>query len=237
MVKFDLDKTHELERLFQVARSDRDGSWQKSFFSAVVDASLTCSRPQVVMGPDQFFYFHLGLPTGAFEPFCISHILDGALSNVFGACVFSDLENQSVPEYVFSYGDLLSYKLYGTFEGDPAEVDIQSSSALKQEVLTEARQVLVGQPSEDYLPTFALKALGDFMRQRMGHPEPKICLILDPQIHPSKNLAINVGIDDVGGDANQLQNVFRAVSWFLPRNYGLMSVPSVINQSTLVALP
>jgi hypothetical protein len=235
--KFDLEKTQELERLFQVDRSHRDESWHKSFFAAVVDASLACSRPQVVIGPDQFPYFHLGLPSGAFEPFCISHILDGALSNVFGACIFSNLESSSTPEYVFSYGDLLSYKLYGTFAGDPVEVNTQPSPALQQEILTEAREILVGQPSEDYLPTSALKALGDFMRQRLGHPEPKICLILDRQIRPSKNIAINISIDDVGGDPNQLQGIFRGISWFLPRNYGLMAVPSAINQSALAALP
>ncbi|MDR3612294.1 MAG: hypothetical protein P4L53_01935 [Candidatus Obscuribacterales bacterium] len=238
MPKFDLEKTQELERLFQVDRKARDEMWYKSFFSAVVDASLVCGHPQVVIGPDQFPYFHLGLPSrGAFEPFCISHILDNALSNVFGVCIFSSLENTSAPEYVFSYGDLLSYKLYGTFAGDPAEVNTRPSPALKQEVLTEARDILVGQPNEDYLPTISLKALGDFMRKRLGHPDPKICLILDTQLKPSKNLAVNVGIDDVGGDPKQLQSIFGVISWFLPRNYGLMSVPSAINQSALAALP
>ncbi len=185
MAKFDLEKTQALERLFQLERRVRDESLYKSFYSAVVDASLACGHPQVVMGPDQFPYFHLGLPSGgAFEPFCISHILDNALSNVFGVCIFNSLENTSAPEYVFSYGDLLSYKL-GTFAGDPAEVNTEPSPALKQEVLTEARQILVGQSSEDYLPKTSLKALGDFMRQRLGHHDPKICLILDTQIKPS----------------------------------------------------
>ena len=236
MAKFDPKKTQELAELFQVSRGERDKNWNKKFFDAVVDASLVCGQPQVEIGPDQMPYFHLGMPNGEFEPFSVSHILDAALQNTFGVCIFSDMQNSKFPEFIFSYGDLLSYKLYGSFDGDPADANTPASPGLTTEVLTEARDILVGQPSEEYFPAEARKALGDFIRQQMGFPEPKMCLIMDPQLKPSRNIAINIGIDDVGGNEDQLRDIFRYVSWFLPRNYGLMSVPDVIDKSALAPL-
>lgn len=238
MAKFDIEKTQELAELFQIGRGERDKNWNKKFFAAVADASLMCGQPQVEIGPDQLPYFHLVMPNGSFEPFCITHILDAALQNTFGVCVFSDMQNSKFPEFVFSYGDLLSYKLYSSFEGDPADVTIPQAPGpgLIKEVVNEARQVLVGQPNEEYFPEVARKALGNFIVQQMGFPDPKICLIMDPQLQPSRNIAINIGIDDVGGNEEQLRDIFRYISWFLPRNYGLMSVPDIIDESALAAL-
>lgn len=227
MPKFDLEKTHELVALFATSREQRDDAWRRRFYAAIVDASMRAFDPQVRAGPDGFFYFSLALPqAGAFTTFCVSHILEYALDNGIGIAVFGSSGLSGEPEWVFTYGDLLSYALYGDFDGDPAERGHQHEpGGLAVETVKEKRKILVGSPSEQYYPKRAAAVLAGFMRERLHVAQPEINVIADPTACPSLSLAINLRPADYGGDLERLGAAMRYVRWYLPRTHGLMSLP------------
>ena len=122
MAKFDLAKTEELAELFETPRDDRDDAWIARFHATVPDATLMSFPSQVEDGPDGFPYFQMAMPDpGPVTPFCVTHVLDDVLDNGFGIVIFGDSSRSAPPEWVFTYGDLLSYSLYGRFDGESPE--------------------------------------------------------------------------------------------------------------------
>jgi hypothetical protein len=225
MPKFDLAQTQALADLFAAPRETRDGTWREKFYTAAPDATLMAFEPQVSQGPDEFSYFHLAIPDpGPVTPFCVTHLLDVSLDGGFGIAIFGDSSRSERPEWVFTYGDLLSYNLFGHFEGEPGER--LSPGASKQ------NQVLIAAPSEAYLPSRARKAMGNFVRQMYHHPDPRIALVCDPQA----TLMINLTLADYDGDEDELQAAVRYLTWYLPRTYRVAPMPEGWTDSSFVPL-
>jgi len=232
MPKFDLTKTSELAALFATPREQRDSAWIQGFYSAVPDATLMSFTPQVEYGPDQFPYFQLAIPDpGPLTPFCVSHVLDYILDNGLGIAIFGDSTRANGPQWVFSYGDLLSYNLYGHFDGDPNEANQASAPAQSA-----GREVLQAAPSESYFPARARRSLGRYMRRMFQHPDPKVTLVMDPQLNPPRNLMINLTLAQYQGDRSKLDAAMRYLTWFIPRTYSLMPMPPEWNDSGFVPL-
>ena len=229
MPKFDLAQTQALADLFAEPREIRDETWREQFYAAVPDATLMTFEPQVCEGPDEFPYFQLAIPDpGPVTPFCVTHLLEVALDNGLGIAIFGDSSRSEAPEWVFTYGDLLSYSMFGHFDGDPAEP--LSPGGGKQE------QVLVAAPSEEYLPARARKAMGNFVRSMYHHPDPRIALVYDPQAPPSRNLMINLTHEHYDGDEDKLRAAVRFLSWYLPRTYSIRAMPAGWTDSNFVPL-
>src|SRR5215475_1609700 len=102
MAKFDLIKTGEVQDLLAIGREERGPEWIGRFYGAIVDASMATTLDQVLQGPDGFTYFVLNLPPAgqAFEPFCLSHILDVCLDRGAGIVVQPE---PHPPQWVFPY--------------------------------------------------------------------------------------------------------------------------------------
>lgn len=231
MPKFDLAQTQALAELFAVPRESRDDAWRRQFYTAIPDATLMCFHPQVNRGPDQFPYFELAIPDpGPVTPFCVAHLLDFVLDNGFGIAIFGDSSKSAGPEWVFTYGDVLSYSLYGDFEGDPSATPPVGEPARGD------HRVLVAAPSEAYFPTRARKALGDYVRHMFKHPAPRIALVEDPQLRPSRNLMINLTLEQYDGDEAKLRAALHYLSWFLPRTYSIVAMPAGGSDSSFVPL-
>jgi len=215
--KFDLDQTQKLTELFETPRENRDAPWQRSFYASVPDATLMSFDPQVNQGPDQFPYFHLAVPDpGPVTPFCLTHILDDVLDNGFGIAIFGDSSRANPPEWVFTYGDLLAYSLFGNFDGDPSAIGASGGNG---------NSMLVAAPSEAYLPTRARHAIGKFMGTMCKHPHPKIALVDNPQLNPSRSLMVNLSLEQYAGNKKVLDSAMHYLSWFIPRTYALMPMP------------
>jgi hypothetical protein len=229
MSKFDLAQTQAVVDLFAEPRERRDETWSERFYAAVPDATLMAFEPQVSQGPDQFPYFHLAIPDpGPVTPFCVTHLLDVVLDEGLGIAIFADSSRSEPPEWVFTYGDLLSYSLFGHFDGDPAGQPSSDGS--------KANQVLVAAPSEAYFPARARKAMGNFVRQMYHHPDPRIALVCDPQATPSRNLMINLTLADYDGDEGKLRSAVRFLTWYLPRTYRIGPMPPGWSDSTFMPL-
>jgi hypothetical protein len=232
MPKFDLEKTNALAGMFAVPGENRDDAWRRHFYGVVDEASLMSFDPQVVAGPDQFPYFQLAMPdAGAFTPFCVTHILDSVLENGFGIAVFGNSSRAEGPEWVFTYGELLSFRLFGDFDGDPAEL-ARTPHAAKGG----SHSVLVAAPSESYLPTYARRALGAYAKRVIQIEKPKIGLIDNPQSTPSRSLMLNLTLADYHGDEKKLTAALHYLSWFLPRTYRIVPTPPGWDDSNFVPL-
>ena len=225
MTKFDLTKTRVLEALFAVPREGRDEQWRQRFLAAAPDATLAAFDPQVERGPDGFPYFQLAMPdTGPVTAFCISHVLDFCLDNGLGIAVFGNVRRADPPEWVFTYGNLLSYSVHGNFDCDPAEP--ASPGGPRSITTTETHEMLIAGPSETYLPACARKAIGSFLGDAFGHPDPRVALVFDPKLEPPRYLMVNLTLEHYGGDREKLRAALQYLSWFLPGNYSLMSMPA-----------
>jgi hypothetical protein len=215
MPAYDISKTADLGRLFTTEGEARDEAWVESFYQTVPDASLAAFEPQVYVGPDTFSYFHLAMPDpGPLTPFCISSLIDDALEGGFGAVIFGDTSRSTNPEWVFTYGNLLSYKLTGKFDsGDPVVAEGESRGS-----------VLVASPDETLLPTPARKALAEFMREKYQIPVPKVALVRAPGL-PEVSLMFNVSLSDYGGQQEKLDAAIHYLGWYLPSNYAVLPLP------------
>ena len=195
-MKFDLEKTADLVRLFAVPREERHDTWREAFFAAVPDASMATPAQQVVRGPDGYPYFCLTVPEpGPFETFCLNHVLDVCLENGFGIVVMAGAPQ---PEWVFTYGDLWSFKETGQFVVDTGETV----------TLTEPREALVGSPSETVLPAYARPVLRRALAAQ-GVPEALVFLVHMPGFDPERSFAFRPLPEP------------RGLLWYLPRHLGL----------------
>ena len=216
MAKFDLAKTSETLRLLQTPPQARDEAWRAVFYAAVVDASFAANSEQVMSGPDGFPYFILRTPPAGvgFEPFCISHILEHCTEHGCGVALNPSPTNV---DWVFTYGDLWSLRVYGTFTGDPSD---EAGEGGGREVVERGREILVGQPSDEFFPAWARRVVRAYL-QGIGVAEPKVMLIMDEKVRPKRSLVFNFHAEDFGG-AEVFQNELRRLHWFMPRSRGLV---------------
>ena len=197
-MKFDLEKTAELDRLFRVPRDERDEAWVEAFYAAVPDASLA-TRPegQVVRGPDGYPYFRLAMPEPAteFETFCVTHVLDHCLANGFGI-VIGDVDE---PEWVFPYGNLWSFKETGRFV------------VATGEQVPPSGEVLVGSPADDMLPPYAREVLRRELVAQ-GAENPSVLAVNAPGASPEWFLSFE-----------PMPNPERLL-WYIPPHLGLVAM-------------
>ncbi len=208
-----------MKELLRTPAEKRDDAWRRSFYAAIPEAGLIGFNPQVNTGPDTFPYFHLAVPdNGSPAPLTLSRVLDYALENGTGAVIFGDPTRSRPPEWVFTYGDLLSYKLYGSFEGDV-------NNSLVDPQPRQPGKVLVAVPSEALLPVAARRVIGNYMREKYRHPSPKVALVVDPSHNPAHALMFNLTLAQYNGDAKKLQAAVHYLGWFLPRTYAMTHLP------------
>ena len=238
---FDLEKTKLLYALCMVPPQDRNQNWRESFLDAIANASMVTLPEQVVKAGDGFFYFALALPTPGenIKPFSLSHVLDFCLEN--GCGVVINPSGKSA-DWVFSYGDLWSYSLTGSFYPEqlaPKKVEFADPKAASQKAMDEFDQeedddqVLVGAPNEELLPAAARKVLRDFclnLKVYQGRV-PQIFLMADPNSAPVQSLVFNFHAQDFDEEPVYRQ-LMMALSWYIPKGLGLVGIPKESHMSS-----
>lgn len=218
MKECDITKVQVLLDLFAVSPDKRDDEWRNQFYANVVDASFRCETPQIITGPDGFPYFSLlsPKPLKKFESFCICNLVEAASRDGFGVVINRRTDGA---DWVFSYGDLVTLRLTGGFQ-------IPSTpSSPSQKVLTSpGEKVLLGTPSETYLPTYARAVIRRFMQQSLKVENPGVFLMVRASDPVPNQLVFSFFREDYGSDEEYF-NVMRWFSWFLPRNYQVTGIP------------
>jgi hypothetical protein len=146
--------------------------------------------------------------------------------------IFENSTCEGQPGWVFSLGDLSSFKQFNSFDGDPLDLkESGTSGGLVVETLKEGREIFVGAPSEEFLPRWTRKVLGAYLQQAFGIKTPKAALVMDPKLKPSRNLVFNIPASRFPTNEERT-HFFRSVSWFLPRSRGLMLKPESISDGS-----
>ncbi|SEO03987.1 hypothetical protein SAMN05216436_12951 [bacterium A37T11] len=213
----DLEKTAILSDLFNISHQSRDGEWKTNFLSHVAEASFACGQPQILQGPDRFPYFNLQIPepNRPFQCYVVKHIIqDFILDQGIGIAINA---NKGQPDWVFTYGELINYYLNEEFYSP-----IPKTSLPKEETLSHSEQVLMGQPSESFLPAKSRTVIRNFLTQQ-GINDVKIMLM-------SRNyggeiiqeLVSNLTPSKVGNDHYEVLS--RYLKWFLPNHYSFIAM-------------
>jgi hypothetical protein len=221
----DINKTGIIVDLFSVPADQRDGAWKKEFFDNVFDASFACGNPQIFRGPDGYPYFQLSTPEPykSFDSFCICNLLEQATNEGFGIAI-NPRENGV--DWVFTCGDLLTYRLFGAFEVG------QVQQGHTQTVIQKETQVLVGAPSEAILPAYTRQILKMFIEQNTGDKSPGVFLMNNASATPPQSLVFSIFKEDFPDEA-RFKSLMIGLSWFLPRHYPPTSIsrqPKPISQ-------
>ncbi len=219
----EINKTQIIVDLFAVSKEERDDSWTKSFYENVRNASFACGNPQILNGPDGFPYFILKNPEPykPFESFCIENMKDDFLLNKGFGVVINPSDTSA--DWVFSYGDIINLYINKQFYIKTNDVNIENEVTIKKD-----EKVLLAQPSETFLPSKARKNLRVFL-QSIGIKEPKImmlCRTIEGQV--IQELAFNIFREDFQ-TTEQLNFCLKQISWFLPRQYVVLSLPKDSN--------
>jgi hypothetical protein len=119
---------------------------------------------------------------------------------------------------VFTYGDLLTLRMFGTFEVPRPDSDPST------EIIPNGEQVMVGQPSENFLPSYARKVLRNYLQRMMAIPEPGVLLLSRAGVAPAQDLIFSVFPENFASQ-EIFQGALGALRWFLPRHYRIASIP------------
>ena len=215
----DLAKTQIIESLCEVPKEDRDEGWRNQFCSNVPDASFACGDPQVLTGPDGFLYFQLELPEPQkeFQCYVIRHMKDDFLLREGYGVVINASKGE--PDWVFSHGDIVNYHIAKEFYTVSDNWNLPT-----REVIEEDEEVLIGQPSESFLPAATRTVVRKFL-QGTGVNDAKILLMSRQRLQGlSQELVFNLTPEKFA-KKEQFDAIMRCLSWFLPRHYRYVSMP------------
>lgn len=215
----DLEKTQAIWNLCQVAHEQRDDQWRARFLGSVAEASFRCGDPQVIEGPDGFPYFQLLLPEPetVFRCYVVDKMKDEfLLDHGLGVAINPD---RAAPDWVFSYGDIVNYHLTGEFYS-PSDA---AADLPRQEVIEKEEDALVGQPSEEYLPAAARRAIREHLL-RVGIRDPRI-LLMSRVVGSAmvQELVFDLSPDRFPSEEHY-RVVMQSLAWYLPRHYTYVSV-------------
>jgi hypothetical protein len=233
--RFNLDDTNRLAQAMEMPRERRDGRWLDEFQNAAWNASIVLPTEPVFLGPDGMPYVRMELPPvgEAVETNCLSNLFVSMAEQGLGAAFFKNNTDPSeAAEYVIPTGVLESLREYGTWDGDPDDIaELASrppqhsgeSGIEKTEVETE-REVMVGSPSETYLPKHTARLLYRHLTEGWKMEDPRIALVVDPQMTPSRNLVIGRKFSEFP-DPEIASQAARMLLWYLPPRRYLLLMP------------
>ncbi|MCS7033971.1 MAG: hypothetical protein NZ561_08240 [Phycisphaerae bacterium] len=216
MTEVDVEQTDIVIKLFETPPPQRDAEWLKAFLAAVPTAAFAMREgEEVFTGPDGFPYLRLSIPPldTEFRAFSIRHLLERALESGVGAAIFP--EDQSQPLWVFTYGNLLSYRICRQFDA--------RSPQPPPTVPPDQQQVMISQPSEEFLPTVARKVIRKYLSLN-GVGLPAMFLLNDPSRHPPQQLVFNLFRENYQSQEHFNDLCYR-LTWYLPPHYGFIVVP------------
>ncbi|MFD2742037.1 MULTISPECIES: hypothetical protein [Sphingobacterium] len=222
-----LEKTINLQHLLDIPLASRDPKWVADFLDNIDECNLQLAEPEVAVANDSFAYMnaHTVDAEKNFRAFVIRNELDTILANGFGLVINA---HKDQPDWIFSHGDLLNLKLNNEFYTD----DSAFSEHGKDFVLPKDESVLVGQPSEDILPTQSRMHIRSFL-EYTGISNGKVMLIArnyENEELMTQDLIFNI-TPKMFATQNAYVQVMNTISWFLPRHYSIAGVDELSVES------
>lgn len=217
---FDIAATRTLDRLFQT--SERDAAWLDAFYPAAWNASVSVPVLSYFHGPDGMPYYRLNLPSpnADFEAQSLSNLARTCVERNAGAAFFTSAADPvTTPQFVMSMGLLDSMLRYDSTEGDPVD-----GAGRPAERIAGDRKILLASPSEHLLPAYTARALFRYMSGIWGIADPRVHLLVDPSLSPSRNLVIGRKRSSFSSDQEVTDEMARLL-WFMPPKRSLILTP------------
>lgn len=199
----------DLDSLVSLPEAMRDEAWEIEFFQAICQSKVELVKDQPESGPDGWPYLLIKTgPSGA-EPF--TQLIRWASPKGIGLAVNT---HKMLPDYVFTYGMVWHFLETGRFtsldSGLPANGEV---------ILGPGEQVLLGEPTEKYLPKYVRQVLRDFLKAQ-GFLQPKIVVMSSPDY---KVVDLVFSMESLNSlEAKHHRTMAEALAWFLPLHYSLI---------------
>lgn len=215
----DLEKTLIINNLMETPFAERDEKWRDDFLLSIAAANLKLGNPEVILSQDGFPYFQLQTVAAgeSFQAFVIQNQLPNILEKGFGVVINAEQEH---PDWAFSYGDLVNYRLSGSFYAETSNFSSTAYQAVGKD-----EEVMVGQPSEEIFPNYLRLHIKEFL-QYEGVKNPKIMLLarnVQDELRASKDLVFNIIPAQFATEAD-FQNIMNTLQWFLPKHYTFFGI-------------
>lgn len=217
--KPDIAKTAIVMELLRMPVGKRVGDWLSDYHANVFNASFRCDNPQVICDAAGMPFFSLQVPEEgvSFESYSIASITEHLLDNGFGVVIN---KNENGAAWCFSYGEIWSRKMTGSFVLQVPESDESEKGG---------KIMMAGDPGENYLPKRVRKSIRSYL-ERIGVPDPSVTLIFQEGMK-SPDLIFSLYRDGFQSQ-NEFDFAFRMLRWYLPNHY---SVISILSSSGLVS--
>lgn len=211
----------EFDVLMQQPEARRDDGWEKLFLEQIVQAKVEIVEDTAKPGPDGWPYLLIKTGSEAREPFL--NVLEWAAQRGIGLALNT---HKMLPDYIFTYGMLWNYAMNRQF------VTQGSTPKAGNVVIAENEEMIVGEPSEQYLPAFVRQVLRDFL-QAQGMKEPKVTVLSTKDYKVVDLLFSAESLNDL--KPKDFRAMSEAISWFLPLHYNII-IGSEQNLRGFVAL-
>jgi hypothetical protein len=245
---FDIERTATLAALLRVPAGERDAPWSEAFHDAAWYASVVMPTLEPFVGPDGFPYLRFDIPhEGPFDSQSLGNLAAQCVDARVGAALFASPDD-SVDQaaFVFSMGALDGILRFGTIDGDPVDASeagaedaamFQVDRGDRAQTLTvkQAHQVMIGAPSRSYLPPSSARPLYDRLTRGWGVEAPRVALLMDPAMRPTRSLVLGVKRSDFPADA-PIDDMVRTLLWYLPPRRMLVLTPEDWTVGTMTPL-
>jgi hypothetical protein len=239
--RLNLEHTEHLRQLFTVPRKRRNALWLKRFQFFALDAGVAIEEEPTFRGPDGFPYIRLNIPSAqSVGTTCLSNLCSSLTERGLGAAFFASSKEDIVKaQYVVSNGVLESLRAYSMWDGDPTDrAEIRkrpkptSEDGLETSFIETDCAVYVGDPPPKFLPAHTARFLHWHLSQDWNIEEPRIKLLIDRELAPSRNLVINIKFSEFP-DSDTAAAQTRMLTWYLPPRRGLILMPENWTQEQL----
>ena len=198
----------ELDVLLQQPESRRDDNWEVEFLKLIVTSKVQVAEQQAKAGPDGWPYLLIKSGPQGDQPFL--SIVEWAAQRGIGLAVNT---HKMVPDYVFTYGMLWNYAMNRQF------VTAGPSPKPGTVTIAENEDMLVGAPTEEYLPQFVRKVLREFLNAQ-GMANPRITVLSTKDYRVVDLLFSSESLNDL--KPKDFRPMSEALAWFLPLHYNLI---------------
>ena len=216
--------TPTIEQIIRVPDAERDVTWRKKFFEQIVTTSIADEGD--MQGPDMMPYIRIVLEdTAISNNFFTGSTVDTILIQGKGLALYTHAGDLI---WVFTYGSVRSFRERGNFEvfeetsAPNSDVVTETSAQSQRRIITEEREVFIGQPSESFFPTYARTVVKEFLAAQR-FTQPKIVLLTDPSMVPAQAILFSIYPDEFSSAA-AFTIFMQRLSWFFPPPYGVCNM-------------
>jgi hypothetical protein len=215
------DHNFALARHLATAPTLRDAKWRHRLYDLLADARLCERDPRIVIRADGFPYYALDSPRagGPAGTIMLGALVELATTRGFGISIHAP----GAEPWKFTCGDLVTRRMFGTFEFPRIGIPAGSGPVLRQ-TRKDAGGVSIGAPPATLLPGFLAPLLRRYFTQRLGIGAPGVLAMLSAQQSPAEQLVFRLSRADFA-DQRAFETALAGIAWFLPRHIVVSVLP------------